>query len=198
MAANLRETKVDLLSTKNLDFHQRQIKNAAPAVEDYDYVVLKQLNDAINTINKSISSSSSVKTTTPTPTSSTSSSTPTTTTINNITEIVNSTTTIPLCIGFVILDGSTGTNVGPELLAPHSGTLNKCKIRVKAADASTDLTLSINKNGTSIFSTTVAHGTTGTVNPTFSTAVVTSQDDVFTIDISSGTSSWKFTIQLES
>lgn len=46
------EDTVAYLTTKNLDFHQRQIKNAHPSIDDYDYVVRKELRDGI--INKNI------------------------------------------------------------------------------------------------------------------------------------------------
>jgi len=35
------------LTTRNLDFHQRQIKNAHPSIDDFDYVVRKELSDLI-------------------------------------------------------------------------------------------------------------------------------------------------------
>jgi hypothetical protein len=101
-----------------------------------------------------------------------------------------------LTIGFVMNTGATGTNVGPELLAPHAGSVSTCKVRIKAADASTDLTFRINLNGSSVFTSdqTISAGTTGTVTITALTAspppLAVSQDDVFSIDITSGTSSW--------
>lgn len=44
----LQGSKVDFLTTRNLDFHQRQIKNAAPSVDQFDYVIRKEL-DALQT-----------------------------------------------------------------------------------------------------------------------------------------------------
>src|SRR5215472_9462259 len=41
---------------------------------------------------------------------------------------------IPVTIGFVINNGSTGTNVGPMLAAAHAGTVSKCVVVVKASD----------------------------------------------------------------
>ncbi len=35
------------LTTRNLDFHQRKIKNASPSEDDFDYVVRKELRDLI-------------------------------------------------------------------------------------------------------------------------------------------------------
>jgi hypothetical protein len=111
--------------------------------------------------------------------------------------------TIPLVVGFVMLSGATGTNVGPMLAAPHAGTISKCVITTKASDPSTDLTIKIKQNGTDVFSAdpTVAHGTgAGTV--TTSTSLTSSPltvaaGDVFSIDVTSGTSTWQFTAQLE-
>jgi len=112
-------------------------------------------------------------------------------------------TTGELVIGFVIVSGSTGTNVGPMLAAPHAGSLTKCTVTTKASDGATALTFRIRQNGTSVFSTlpTVAAGTgSGTVS-TFtaltSNPLPATEGDVFSIDITSGTSSWQFTAQLE-
>ena len=110
---------------------------------------------------------------------------------------------IPMVIGFVINSGGTGTNVGPELAAPRAGTITKCKIVTKVSDPSIDLTIKIKQNGTDVFSVdpTVSHGTSpGTVS-TFtaltSSPLIVAADDVFTIDVTSGTSTWQFTAQLE-
>lgn len=51
---DIRSNKVDLQSTKLLDFHQRRITNAADAVDNQDYVTLKQLKDALNGIGQII------------------------------------------------------------------------------------------------------------------------------------------------
>jgi hypothetical protein len=108
-----------------------------------------------------------------------------------------------LTIGFVMNTGATGTNVGPELLAPHAGSISKCKVRIKAATGATALTFRINKNGSNVFTSdqTISAGTTGTVTITALAAspppLAVSADDVFTIDITSGSSSWIFTAQLE-
>lgn len=47
---NLRDRKVDLLSTDTLDFHGRQIKNAADAVDPLDYVTFQQLTKAVKSL----------------------------------------------------------------------------------------------------------------------------------------------------
>lgn len=108
-----------------------------------------------------------------------------------------------MVIGFIMNSGATGTNVGPTLIAPRAGKVTKCKIVVHAADPSTDLTIKIKKNGTDVFSAdpTVTHGSAvGTI--VTSTSLTSSPlsiaaDDLFTIDVSSGTSAWQFTAQLE-
>jgi hypothetical protein len=111
---------------------------------------------------------------------------------------------IPLVIGFVMNTGATGTNVGPELIAPRAGALSKCKIVTKASDGSTALTLTIKQNGVSVFSAnpTITAGTTaGTITTSTSLTsnpLAVAADDLFTIDITSGSSSWIFTAQLES
>jgi hypothetical protein len=109
----------------------------------------------------------------------------------------------PLVIGFVMATGATGTNVGPDLIAPRAGSVTKCKVVTKASDPSTDLTFKIKQNGTDVFSAdpTVAHGTAGGTVSTFTTLtsspLAIAADDVFTIDVTSGTSTWQFTAQLE-
>jgi hypothetical protein len=73
----------------------------------------------------------------------------------------------------------------------------------KASDPTTDLTFKIKKNGTDVFSSdpTVAHataaGTVSTFTALTSSPLSIAADDVFTIDISSWTSTWQFTAQLE-
>lgn len=106
-------------------------------------------------------------------------------------------------IGFVINDGTAGTNVGPMLAAAHSGLITKCKVVTKASDGATALTFLIKKNGTNIFSAnpTVAAGTASATVSTFtaltSTPIVVAADDVFSIDITGGGPAWKVSIQLE-
>jgi hypothetical protein len=41
----LRDSLIDNVTTRLLDFHQRRITNAHPSVDDYDYVVRKELKD---------------------------------------------------------------------------------------------------------------------------------------------------------
>jgi hypothetical protein len=111
--------------------------------------------------------------------------------------------TSPLVIGFVVNDGSTGTNVGPMLAAPHSGSITSCTVTTKASDGATALGFTIKKNGTPIFSSAptvaagTASGTVSTVGTLTTVPLSVAANDVFSLDITSGTSSWKFTAQLE-
>lgn len=108
-----------------------------------------------------------------------------------------------LTIGFILNSGAIGTNVGPELIAPRAGSFTQCKVVTKTSDATTDLTFKIKQNGTDIFTSdpTVVHNTAaGTVN-TFtaftSSPLSVAANDLFTIDVTSGTASWQVTVQLE-
>jgi hypothetical protein len=110
---------------------------------------------------------------------------------------------IPLLgIGFILNSGATGTNVGPELTAPRAGSFTKCVIVTKASDGVTALTFKIKKNGTNVFSVdpTVAAGTAAgtvtTVTTLTTSPLPVAANDVFTLDITSGTSTWQFTAQL--
>jgi hypothetical protein len=106
-------------------------------------------------------------------------------------------------IGFVINTGATGTNVGPMLPAPYDGTANIVTVVVKASDPDTPLSFRINQNGTDIFVTdpSIPAGTTSGM--IFGYADETEQplavnyNDIFTIDILTGSSSWEFTAVLE-
>lgn len=51
---NLRDSKVDMLTTKNNDMRQRRIVNAAPAVDPNDYVILDQLNQIDTQVSKNL------------------------------------------------------------------------------------------------------------------------------------------------
>jgi hypothetical protein len=111
---------------------------------------------------------------------------------------------VPLLnVGFVINNGVTGTNVGPELFARAAGSFTKCAVVTKTSNASTVLTFKIKKNGTNVFSVdpTVAAGTSGGTLSTFTTLTSSplpvAANDIFTIDITSGASDWAFTAVLE-
>jgi len=109
----------------------------------------------------------------------------------------------PLFMSFVLSNGSAGTNVGPILLAPRQGSFTKCKVVVKNADGTTPLTFRILQNGTNIFTTDpiVPAGTSSKTVVTFTaltnSPLAVTADDLFTIDVISGTPFWQVTIQVE-
>jgi hypothetical protein len=109
-----------------------------------------------------------------------------------------------LVIAFLMNSGASGSNVAPMLIAPRASQVWKCKLVTKASDPSVDLTFKIKQNGTDVFSTdpTVAHGTAPGTLSTLTGSLTSSplsvaEDDLFTIDILSGSSLWAFTVQLE-
>lgn len=104
-----------------------------------------------------------------------------------------------LTLSFVMGSGATGTNVGPELISPRPGNFTKLKVVTKASDPTTDLTFKLRQNGSIITGTTqtIVHGTTAGTISSFTVAITVAQDDLFTIDITSGTTNWQVTVQLE-
>lgn len=112
------------------------------------------------------------------------------------------TTPSQVTIGFVIGNGSPGTDVGPLLLAARAGTVSQCAVLVKSSDSSTALTFNILQNGTSVFSSavTIAAGASpGSISThtLTSTPLAIAKHDVFQINITSGNSNWAITTQLE-
>lgn len=111
--------------------------------------------------------------------------------------------TSPIVIGFGVNTGATGTDVCNRVPATRGGTLTKMVAVITASDASTDCTLVIKRNGTNIFTSNpvLTHGAaagtevsfTGLTPSPFNVAA----GDVFSIDITTGTSAWKFTVTLE-
>jgi hypothetical protein len=108
---------------------------------------------------------------------------------------------LPTSIGWMMSTGVTGTNVGKRLVAPRAGQITGGRIVIDASDASTDLTFDIKKNGTSIFSSarTITHGASGGAVTDLTSALSSnptaiSAADVFTLDITSGSASWNFTV----
>lgn len=105
----------------------------------------------------------------------------------------------PLTVGFSVIAGSVGNDVAPMLVAPRSATVSRCVVVVKASDATTALTFRINKNGADVFSTdptmaaNTASGTVTTFTSVASAPLLVNLNDVFTLDITSGTSNWQFT-----
>jgi hypothetical protein len=107
-----------------------------------------------------------------------------------------------MTVGFDIHDGSTGTNVGPMLPAPADGQLSRCVVVVKNSDT-TDCQFTIRQNGASVFvGPLLIPGGTASGSLLSSASLTTSplavaRDDVFSIDIVAGSSTWQFTAQLE-
>ena len=106
-------------------------------------------------------------------------------------------------IGFIMNSGATGSNAGPMLAAPHGGTVSKCVVVVKASDPSVGLNFDIRQNGVSVFTTTpslaagLASGSVMPFSTLTSTPLTVNAGDVFSINISTGTSTWQFSAQLE-
>jgi hypothetical protein len=110
-----------------------------------------------------------------------------------------------MVIGFMLAAATTGTAVTPpgRLVAPRSGLLRRCKVVVNTVDIGTVLTFRIKQNGTSVFtadnsvSTSTSVGAILTFTNLTSIPLPVAVDDVFTLDITSGSSVWSVTIQLE-
>ena len=116
-------------------------------------------------------------------------------------------------VGFIMNSGATGTNVGPMLPAPRAATVNVVTVVIQASDPSVALTFRINQapllatglanDPSDIFladPTIPANTAADTVfqftNLTTSPLPV-AYNDVFSIDITSGSSDWRFTAVLE-
>jgi hypothetical protein len=110
---------------------------------------------------------------------------------------------LPLVVLFGVNSGTSGSNVGPLLVAPRAASLTKCVVAVKASSSTTALTIRIKKNGTDVFTSdpTISAGATSGTVTTFTALTATplpvTAGDVFTLDITSGSSDWIFTAQLE-
>ena len=100
-------------------------------------------------------------------------------------------------VGFIINTGATGTDVGPILPAARTGTADTLVVVIKASDASTPLSFTINQNQSLAITVTVPAGTIPFTLLMFTNFVTTplpvNQNDLFSIDITSGSSSWMFT-----
>lgn len=104
-------------------------------------------------------------------------------------------------LGFVLTAGATGTDVGPHLVALRAGSLTKCIVAIKTADASVTLTFNIKKNGTTIFSSnpSIPGGASGVMDESSNLATTPTPvavNDLFTIDVVSGNANWSVTIEL--
>lgn len=113
------------------------------------------------------------------------------------------TCTVPIVIGFILNTGVAGVNVGPQLIAPRAGTISKCLVSTKTSDGVAALTFRIKQNGTDIFTSDplIPAGTGGGTLSTFTNFTTVplsvSANDLFTIDVISGSANWAATIQLE-
>jgi hypothetical protein len=131
---------------------------------------------------------------------------PLTTGVTGILPIANGGTgaaAMPVTVGWMMSTGATGTNVGKRLVAPRAGQITKGRIVIDSSDGTTDLTFDIKKNGTTIFSSarTITHGASAGAVTDLSSALSSnptaiSEADVFTLDVTAGTSSWNFTVVL--
>jgi hypothetical protein len=128
----------------------------------------------------------------------------TATTSAGVTTISNTQTlVVPVVIGFVILNGVPGTNVAAMLAAPRAGSFAKCVVTTKNSDLTTALSFRIRQNGVDVFSAdpSIAAGTSSGVVFTFTTLtsvpLPVNANDVFSIDILTGTANWQFTAQME-
>lgn len=101
---------------------------------------------------------------------------------------------------FGINSGKTGINVTPIAIADHDGTVSRCLIVTKVSDPVVNLVFTIRKNGASIFISppTVAAATASGTFAVFPVPAITAvaDEDQFTLDITSGTSTWQFTAVL--
>lgn len=110
----------------------------------------------------------------------------------------------PISISFGISSGNLGTNVVPfDILAVRSGTVSKCTVSIRSSDSVIGLTFRIKRNGVDIFSTDPHFAAGAAVGiTTFSTLspspLTVAANDVFTMDITSGSGAWAFTAILES
>lgn len=122
--------------------------------------------------------------------------------LNGTTTVTGGPPVVPTTITFGMGSGATGTDVGWVESPSHAGTVSECKVITQASDSSTPLTFTIKQNGVAVFTSppTVAAGTargTATVFSLTSGALSVAKTDKFTIDITSGTSTWAFSAQLE-
>jgi hypothetical protein len=106
----------------------------------------------------------------------------------------------PLYLNWTFNSGAPATDASPRFLASHTATISTCYALTTASDGSTALTFNIFDNGSTIFSggaQTIAAGTAAGTLTTLGSLGTTSitNNDKFSINITSGTSSWIFTVQ---
>jgi hypothetical protein len=108
-------------------------------------------------------------------------------------------TALPLYFNWVFNSGAAATDASPRFLASHTGTIATCYVLTTASDGATALTFNIFDNGSTIFSggaQTIAAGTAAGTLTTLGSLGTTSitNNDKISINITSGTSSWIFTV----
>lgn len=105
-------------------------------------------------------------------------------------------------VGWTVLDGSPATDLGNIQSMLRATNLSECALTVTASDAATDLTFDIEQNGTSVFAAppTVAHGAARGQQFSFAlraASLPVAKGDNFSLNITAGTSDWKFSLSLE-
>ena len=109
----------------------------------------------------------------------------------------------PITVRFMIANGSSGANVALNDESEIAGSVSKCTVLVTKSDAAVDLTFKIKQNGTDVFSAdpTVSAGAAAGSKFAFtnltSSPLAIAAVDIFTMDIASGSSDWKFIAKLE-
>jgi Tfp pilus assembly protein PilZ len=100
-------------------------------------------------------------------------------------------------VGWVVPAGSAAaaSGVGPVLVAPRAAIFTRARIAIKATDANKTLAVAVCKNGTSVFTLSVAAGATALQTAMLSFTVAA--DDLLTLNITAGSTTWDFTLQLE-
>ncbi len=106
----------------------------------------------------------------------------------------------PLYLNWVVNSGTAATDASPRFLASHTATISTCYVLTTASDGATALTFNIFDNGSTIFSggaQTISAGTAAGTLTTLGSLGTTSitNNDKFSLNITSGTSSWVFSVQ---
>lgn len=107
---------------------------------------------------------------------------------------------LPMTITFQVGSGVTGTNVSGIARAPRAGSVSECVLTVSKSDSSSALTFSLKRNGTAVVTGTVAAGAATNSTPAFTitpSPLSVAKGDLFTLDITAGSSNWAFTVQMD-
>lgn len=111
----------------------------------------------------------------------------------------------PMTVTFQVNNGSVGVNVCGDLVVPktRTGTVTRLMLRLKVIDTGTPLAFVVEQNGSAVITVTSAQtsglsvATTTYLTPLVTTPLPISPGDVFTLNITSGSSTWSFVTQLE-